>query len=82
LEFNLRKVAEECAELNLIILQRLNKEDDGKIPDSRIIEEIGDVLLRVGVLMLHYGEEPVAQRIESKFQKLKGWMDKEKYKYY
>lgn len=67
-EYNLRKCAEEASELSTIILQSLNK--PGFIPDNKIIEEIGDLDLRLKILKIMFGKDKVNER---KSNKLKSW---------
>ena len=51
-EYNLTKTAEELQELALILIQKNNKPQ--QIRDEKIIEEIGDVMIRLKVLKKSY----------------------------
>ena len=55
-DFNLSKAVEELSELATVLTQRLNS-DESRIPDQMIIDEIGDVQIRIDVLKLMFGVE-------------------------
>lgn len=76
--FNLSKAAEECQELALALIQKLNKTD--KTPDQAVIDEIGDVEIRLNILKRMYPTELVEKRIDEKLSKFESYMDHEKYK--
>lgn len=64
--FNLLKAAEEASELSAVLLQRVNK-GPLKVSDKKIIEEIGDLKIRLWYLEAYYGKESVKNRIINKF---------------
>lgn len=71
--YNLSKIAEECGELNTVILQSINKGETG--PDkNEIIEEIGDLAIRLEIAKAIYGEKEVNDRIQFKLDKYKGYV--------
>ena len=61
-DFNLSKAVEELSELATVLTQRLNS-DESRIPDQMIIDEIGDVQIRIDVLKLMFGIKQVEERI-------------------
>ena len=77
-KFNLSKASEECQELALALLQKLNKTD--KTPDQAIIDEIGDVEIRLNILKRIYPVELIEKRIDEKLSKFESYIDHEKYK--
>jgi len=66
-EYTLLKTAEELQELALILIQSVTK--DNEIDDQDIIDEIGDVLIRVNVLREFFPEDRIQERIEYKLKK-------------
>jgi hypothetical protein len=76
--YNLLKTVEELQELALILTQRLNKGD--LIPDYKIIEEIGDVNIRMKVLNKMFPQEKIQKRMTFKLKKFFGFIQTEKYK--
>jgi NTP pyrophosphatase (non-canonical NTP hydrolase) len=77
--YNLLKAAEECQELATVLLQRVNKNKD-KVPDSKIIEEIGDVKIRLKVLEKMFSKELIDERVNKKLNTFQGFIESEKYK--
>lgn len=70
-EYNRLKLCEELTELTEVLLKYNNKVQAYKPEESKIVEEIGDVILRTFVLMFQMNvEEEVAVRIEGKCRKL------------
>jgi len=65
--YNLSKTAEELNELSLILLQKLNKPNF--INDQKIIDEIGDVKIRLNVLEKQFLKSKIKSRINSKINK-------------
>ena len=76
--YNLTKSAEELLELSLILVQRINK--GGKIPDSKIIEEIGDVKIRLKVLEKIFSSKLVEERVNKKLTMFQGYIRTERFK--
>lgn len=67
-EFNVLKTIEELNELATVLTQTITK--PGKIPDKEVIEELGDVKLRLTYMDHIYGEENVDERVIEKFIKI------------
>lgn len=79
-EYNHLKAAEELMELAEVILKKVNKKGGIKEPsDQEIIDEIGDVELRVGVLAELYGDLKVFERYRDKLNKIKDLIKEGKY---
>ena len=76
--YNLHKAAEELQELALVLTQKLTKPD--KVDDQEIIDEIGDVEIRLNMLKKIYNPEQINNRITYKLGKYKEWNDSERYK--
>lgn len=66
-EYTLLKTAEELQELALILIQSVTK--DNEIDDQDIIDEIGDVLIRINILREFFPEDRIQERIEYKLKK-------------
>ena len=80
-EFNYIKLAEELAELSEVILKRYLKKEEHKPPIERVIEELGDVLLRMKVLATQEGITfDVNARLQKKTFQILQWIDDCKYK--
>ncbi len=68
-EYNLSKASEELQELSLVLTQKLNK--PYKITDQEIIDEIGDVEIRLAILRKLFNPEKVDKRIAEKLKSFK-----------
>ena len=81
-KYNMKKACEELSELNTVLMQTLNKwNSPDKRPDKQeIIDEIGDVLIRVRILALIVGDRAVKRRIIYKLTKYKEYIDENMYK--
>lgn len=87
-EYNHTKAAEELNELATVLLQKLNKKGGAKEPtDQEIIDELGDVQIRLLVLMQMYDPElededrsKIYERMTKKMEKYKALIDEGKYK--
>lgn len=79
--YNWQKLAEELFELGEVVMKKINKNGTEKEPSfDKIVEEIGDVLLRIDILCDKYNlSEIVKERISNKLIKFKTYIDKEKY---
>lgn len=77
-QYNLLKAAEELSELTEALLKRLTKGERGASDDA-IIEEIGDVQIRIGILGRMFGYGKVVERIEGKLKKYKSYVEEGKY---
>lgn len=70
-EYNRLKLCEELAELMEVLLKYTNKVEAYRPEDSKIIEEMGDVILRWFVLMFQLDiEDEIGNRVEAKCKKL------------
>jgi hypothetical protein len=76
--YNLHKAAEECQELGLVLTQSLLKSD--KVQPQKVIDEIGDVIIRLEILKLIYPIKDIEARIKYKLSKYREYIDHEKYK--
>lgn len=76
-KYNLLKTAEELNELSTILLQYVNK--DNKIDKQKIIEEIGDSIIRIMVLKKLFNKKKINSRINFKLNKLKSYIKENKY---
>lgn len=77
-EYTIKKTIEELLELVLILQQKLNKPD--LVSDEKIIEEIGDVNIRLKVLKQIYPIELIKKRIGFKLKKFYKYIITDKYK--
>ena len=77
-KYNLLKTAEELNELSTILLQYVNK--DNKIDKQKIIEEIGDVKIRLKVIQHFFSRKKVKKRIKFKLDKFRSYIKEDKYK--
>jgi len=79
-KYNLIKACEELAELSEKLLKKVVKEGTDKCPsDDDIIEEIGDVQIRLDLLGLIFGQDKVEKRIQYKLSKFEGYMKEGKF---
>lgn len=76
-KYNLLKAAEELNELSTILLQYVNK--DNKIDKQKIIEEIGDSIIRITVLKKLFNKKKINSRINFKLKKFKSYIKNNKY---
>ena len=76
-EYNLSKSSEELQELSLILTQFLNKPE--KVNNQNIIDEIGDVKIRIKILEKLFGEDEVKDRYNLKLDKFKNYILENKY---
>jgi len=77
-QYNLLKAAEECQELALALIQKVTKVN--KPDDQEIIDEIGDVMIRVEILQKIFSQDLIRKRVEEKLSKFQTYLDHEKYK--
>lgn len=77
-KYNLLKTVEELNELSTILLQYVNK--DNKIDKQKIIEEIGDSIIRIKVLKKLFSKKKVKERIKFKLDKFRSYIKEGKYK--
>lgn len=76
-QYNLHKASEECQELGLVLNQYILK--PGKVKTKEIIDEIGDVILRVEILKKIFSEKEIQDRVNYKQSKYKEYIDSKKY---
>jgi len=73
-ERHVLKALEECAELSEVLLKYLNKAPQYKPGKEKIIEEMGDVMYRLGVLAKKMNiEGEVSARLEEKTIQINEW---------
>jgi hypothetical protein len=75
--YNLHKASEEFQELGLVLNQKLLKPT--KIDDQEIIDEIGDVIIRLEILKKMYPTDEIQKRINYKLSKYKEYIDHKTY---
>lgn len=63
-QYNLLKASEECQELGLVLTQKALK--PSKVDEQEIIDEIGDVIIRLKVLKKLYSKEKIKARVNEK----------------
>ncbi len=78
LERTMLKVLEENTELNEVLLKTITKPDNLKPSIDKIIEEAGDVLFRLAVLIKRLDiEDAVGERFREKTAQVVEWVDKQ-----
>ena len=75
--YNLTKSAEESSELTTVLLQKYCKPD--RVSDQEIIDEVGDVFIRLVSLSKILGEEEVKARLIHKLTKFKEYNTTKRY---
>jgi NTP pyrophosphatase (non-canonical NTP hydrolase) len=77
--YNSEKLAEEAAELSLVLQQKKLKPT--KVAQKEITDEIGDVLIRIRMYLLAHPEmqEEVAARVSKKLSSYHEWLSTGKY---
>ena len=71
-DYNRLKAAEECMELALALQQQVLK-TSVKVSDQEIIDEIGDVKIRIKVLEKMYSRKEIRKRVKLKTNKFISW---------
>lgn len=77
-DYNLLKCAEELQELSLVLTQSVLKKK--KVNTQEILDEIGDVKIRMAVLEELFDKIKVQKRINYKISKFKKYLKEGKYK--
>lgn len=77
--YNFRKTTEELLELALVLTQTGNKKISGAPEEQEVIDEIGDVLIRMEVLKKLYPTDKIQARIDFKMDKFRGYIRTKKY---
>jgi hypothetical protein len=76
-KYNLLKASEECQELALVLTQLALKPT--KVNTQEVIDEIGDVRIRLKILKHLFNDNDVKQRIKFKLNKFKEYIKENKY---
>lgn len=76
-KYNLHKASEELQELALVLNQFLLK--PLKVDEQQIIDEIGDVKIRLAVLEKIYPADKIQERINYKLSKFREYRDHKLY---
>ena len=76
-KYNLLKTAEELQELSLVLTQMALKEE--KVDKQEVIDELGDVHIRLKVIQHFFSRKKVKKRIKFKLDKLKSYIKENKY---
>ena len=76
-KYNLLKTAEELQELSLVLTQMALKKE--KVDKQEVIDEIGDVIIRLNVLFHLFSLKKISKRVKFKLNKLKSYVKENKY---
>ncbi len=76
-KYNLHKASEECQELGLVLNQYLLKPT--KVDVQEIVDEIGDVMIRLEILKNIFSKVEIEKRIELKLSNYKNYADHKLY---
>lgn len=76
-KYNLHKASEECQELGLVLNQYLLK--PGKVDQQEIIDEIGDVKIRLAILEKMFPTDKIQERVNFKLSKYQEYIDHQQY---
>jgi hypothetical protein len=81
-KFNITKLCEELSELQEVLLKYINKKPEKAPSKQAIVDEVGDVFLRLGVVIkqLEVEEDPIGERLDTKISKLIKYYNEGKYK--
>lgn len=78
--FVLTKTAEELAELSTVCLQMVTKDAEHGPDIQELIDEVGDVKIRVRQIEDSFSiHDQVKQRISNKLEKIRGYINENKY---
>ena len=79
--YNHSKLLEELLELSEVLIKMINKTENKQPKQEKLVEEVGDVLLRLEVLIIRENiQEEVSKRINNKIKQLDTWRTEGKYK--
>ncbi len=78
-DHNFKKAIEELQELALVLMQMLNKPIEGAPDEQEIIDEIGDVEIRMEVLKRLFAKDKINKRIKFKMDKFRNYIETKKY---
>lgn len=76
--YNLHKACEELQELSLVLTQFMLKPD--KVDIQEIVDEIGDVEIRIEFLKNIFNRKDIQDRVDFKLKKFEEYMTKKMYK--
>ena len=76
-KYNMHKASEECQELGLVLNQFLLKPK--KVDPQEIIDEIGDVIIRLEILKKMFPADKIQERIKYKLSKYEDYIDHQTY---
>ena len=77
-KYNLLKASEELQELSLVLTQMALKKE--KVDKQEVIDEIGDVKIRLKVIQYFFNRKKVKERIKFKLNKFRSYIKEGKYK--
>lgn len=77
-QYNMLKASEECQELGLVLIQMTLKPK--KVDVQEIIDEIGDVAIRLEILKKMFPIDKIQKRVDFKLSKFKEYQDHKLYK--
>lgn len=77
-KYNLLKAAEELQELSLVLTQMTLKKN--KVDEQEVIDEIGDVKIRLKIIEHLFSRKKVKERIKFKLNKFRSYIKEGKYK--
>ena len=77
-KYNLLKAAEELQELSLVLTQMALKKE--KVNPQEVIDEIGDVKIRLKVIQHFFSRKKVKERIRFKLDRFRSYIQEGKYK--
>ena len=76
-KYNLLKASEELQELALVLTQMALKKD--KVDKQEVIDEIGDVKIRLRIIEHFFSRKRVKKRIDDKLTKFKSYIENNQY---
>lgn len=80
-KYNVSKLSEELFELGEVCMKMLNKKPDKQPPIEKLIEELGDVILRCKVVSVQFNiTDQVNERALDKANQLNNYIQQGKYK--
>lgn len=77
-KYQLLKASEEAGELSVSLLQYVNKKGR-KTTEQDVIDEIGDVEIRLEILKEVFGRDRVNKRVADKLEKFNRYLKDDKY---
>jgi len=77
-KYNLLKASEELQELALVLTQMALKKE--KVDEQEVIDEIGDVKIRLKIISKLFNKQKIKERIKFKLDKFRSYIQEGKYK--